>query len=126
MRSGDRPGLQNRRAAGSPVAGGFDPHSLPPFSLCEVSARTQNETLSVLRISQLTSAITLSDSGQDKDHDHGPIFPKARVDSRLNSGYLIGRLHVRSHWGIRASSFLIPDYLFTCSLERRRQEAVRS
>jgi len=30
MRSGDRPGLQNRRAAGLPVAGGFDPHSLPP------------------------------------------------------------------------------------------------
>jgi len=31
MRSGDRPGLQNRRAAGHPVTGGFDPHSLPPF-----------------------------------------------------------------------------------------------
>jgi hypothetical protein len=31
MRSGDRPGLQNRRAAGYPVTGGFDPHSLPPF-----------------------------------------------------------------------------------------------
>jgi hypothetical protein len=31
MRSGDRPGLQNRRAAGNPVAGGFDPHSLPPL-----------------------------------------------------------------------------------------------
>jgi hypothetical protein len=31
MRSGDRPGLQNRRAAGNPAAGGFDPHSLPPF-----------------------------------------------------------------------------------------------
>ena len=30
MRSGDRPGLQNRRAASSGVAGGFDPHSLPP------------------------------------------------------------------------------------------------
>jgi hypothetical protein len=30
MRSGDRPGLQNRWAAGFPVAGGFDPHSLPP------------------------------------------------------------------------------------------------
>ena len=30
MRSGDRPSLQNRRAAGLPVAGGFDPHSLPP------------------------------------------------------------------------------------------------
>ena len=33
MRSGDRPGLQNRRAAGNPAAGGFDPHSLPPFSM---------------------------------------------------------------------------------------------
>jgi hypothetical protein len=31
MRSGDRPGLQNRRAAGLPVVGGFDPHSLPPI-----------------------------------------------------------------------------------------------
>ena len=30
MRSGDRPGLQNRRVAGNPVTGGFDPHSLPP------------------------------------------------------------------------------------------------
>jgi cysteine synthase len=30
MRSGDRPGLQNRRAAGHPVIGGFDSHSLPP------------------------------------------------------------------------------------------------
>jgi hypothetical protein len=33
MRSGDRPGLQNRRVAGFPVTGGFDPHSLPPFVL---------------------------------------------------------------------------------------------
>src|SRR5580692_5645433 len=31
MRSGDRPGLQNRRAAGFPVTGGFDSHSLPPL-----------------------------------------------------------------------------------------------
>jgi hypothetical protein len=31
MRSGDRPGLQNRRAAGFPVTGGFDSHSLPPW-----------------------------------------------------------------------------------------------
>ena len=30
MRSGDRPGLQNRREAFA-VAGGFDSHSLPPF-----------------------------------------------------------------------------------------------
>src|SRR5271166_2594421 len=30
MRSGDRPGLQNRRTAGLPVVGGFDSHSLPP------------------------------------------------------------------------------------------------
>jgi hypothetical protein len=28
---GGLPGLQNRRAASSGVAGGFDPHSLPPF-----------------------------------------------------------------------------------------------
>jgi|1185.fasta_scaffold12304_3 hypothetical protein len=32
MRSGDRPGLQNRRVAGNPVTGGFDSHSLPPFA----------------------------------------------------------------------------------------------
>jgi hypothetical protein len=31
MRSGDRPGLQNRRVAGNPVTGGSDSHSLPPF-----------------------------------------------------------------------------------------------
>ena len=31
MRSGDRPGLQNRWVAGDPVTDGFDPHSLPPF-----------------------------------------------------------------------------------------------
>ena len=31
MWSGDHPGLQNRRAAGLPVTGGFDPHSLPPL-----------------------------------------------------------------------------------------------
>lgn len=31
MRSGDRPGLQNRRVADNPVTGGFDPHSLPPI-----------------------------------------------------------------------------------------------
>ncbi len=30
MRSGDRPGLQNRRAASFGFAGGFDSHSLPP------------------------------------------------------------------------------------------------
>ena len=33
MRSGDRPGLQNRRVVGNPVTGGFDPHSLPPLFL---------------------------------------------------------------------------------------------
>src|SRR5437868_551934 len=31
MSSGDGPGLQNRRAAGLPVAGAFDSHTLPPF-----------------------------------------------------------------------------------------------
>ena len=31
MGSGDPPGLQNRRAAGLPVAGAFDSHTLPPF-----------------------------------------------------------------------------------------------
>src|SRR5216683_5635382 len=30
MGSGDPPGLQNRRAAGHPVAGAFDSHTLPP------------------------------------------------------------------------------------------------
>src|SRR5207244_12911458 len=40
MRSGDRPGLQNRRAAGYPVTGGFDPHSLPPFLLRLIALQT--------------------------------------------------------------------------------------
>ena len=31
MGSGDPPGLQNRRAAGFPVAGAFDSHTLPPI-----------------------------------------------------------------------------------------------
>ena len=31
MGSGDPPGLQNRRAAGLPVAGAFDSHTLPPI-----------------------------------------------------------------------------------------------
>jgi hypothetical protein len=31
MRSGDRPGLQNRWTAGHPAVGGFDSHSLPPI-----------------------------------------------------------------------------------------------
>jgi hypothetical protein len=31
MGSGDPPGLQNRRAAGLPVAGVFDSHTLPPM-----------------------------------------------------------------------------------------------
>jgi hypothetical protein len=44
MRSGDRPGLQNRRMAGNPVIGGFDPHSLPPFfnNLDGVTVRPQS------------------------------------------------------------------------------------
>ena len=33
MGSGDPPGLQNRRAAGFPVAGAFDSHTLPPFTM---------------------------------------------------------------------------------------------
>ena len=33
MGSGDSPGLQNRRAAGLPVAGAFDSHTLPPIAL---------------------------------------------------------------------------------------------
>jgi hypothetical protein len=31
MRSGDRPGLQNRRSSSFGGDGGFDSHSLPPF-----------------------------------------------------------------------------------------------
>jgi len=42
MQSGDCPGLQNRRAAGFPVAGGFDPHSLPPFVFNWLGAPTAN------------------------------------------------------------------------------------
>jgi len=41
MRSGDRPGLQNRRVAGNPVTGGFDPHSLPPFVFITYDANVQ-------------------------------------------------------------------------------------
>jgi hypothetical protein len=47
MRSGDRPGLQNRRAAGNPIAGGFDPHSLPPFVFIDLAGgeiQSQGET----------------------------------------------------------------------------------
>jgi len=40
-------GLQNRRVAGNPVTGGFDPHSLPPFVfnwLGFLSIQSQSET----------------------------------------------------------------------------------
>ena len=37
MESGDSPGLQNRRAAISDVAGAFDSHTLPPFFLTHLS-----------------------------------------------------------------------------------------
>jgi hypothetical protein len=40
MWSGDHPGLQNRRAAGLPVTGGFDPHSLPPKQRTELRVRS--------------------------------------------------------------------------------------
>jgi hypothetical protein len=50
MVSGDTPGLQNRRVAGIPVAGGFDSHSLPPSfnnlqtcKLCGALAATTSE-----------------------------------------------------------------------------------
>jgi hypothetical protein len=48
MRSGDRPGLQNRRTASFGVVDGFDSHSLPPFvfnELCVVLLVSQAETL---------------------------------------------------------------------------------
>jgi len=41
MWSGDHPGLQNRRAAGYPVTGGFDSHSLPPFIAGRKAAMTR-------------------------------------------------------------------------------------
>jgi hypothetical protein len=41
MWSGDRHGLQNRRAAGFPVAGGFDSHSLPPLSAIALELATR-------------------------------------------------------------------------------------
>ena len=44
MRSGDRPGLQNRRAAGNPVTGGFDPHSLPPLLSLRLTRITSRRT----------------------------------------------------------------------------------
>jgi hypothetical protein len=37
MRSGDRPGLQNRWTAGYSVVGGFDSHSLPPFIFIDLT-----------------------------------------------------------------------------------------
>jgi hypothetical protein len=44
MWSGDHPGLQNRRAAGFPVAGGFDPHSLPPNHAKVISPTPEGTT----------------------------------------------------------------------------------
>src|SRR5205823_5495698 len=56
MRSGDRPGLQNRRVAGHPVTGGFDPHSLPP---CCVHLGEMPLSPAVEAERLLTSSITL-------------------------------------------------------------------
>jgi hypothetical protein len=54
MRSGDRPGLQNRRVAGNPVTGGFDPHSLPP-ALSSLQATKTSVRPSRHRIPQFES-----------------------------------------------------------------------
>ena len=57
MRSGDRPGLQNRRVAGNPVTDGFDPHSLPP-NISEERARTWTAVAPVLSCPRLSGART--------------------------------------------------------------------
>ena len=49
MGSGDPPGLQNRRAAGLPVAGAFDSHTLPPtFSIGCGAVETYHTAISAL------------------------------------------------------------------------------
>jgi hypothetical protein len=64
MQSGDCHGLQNRRAAGHPVTGGFDPHSLPPlFSRLAASPAitgigTDTTHLCCVRTKDKTSAAT--------------------------------------------------------------------
>ena len=69
MRSGDRPGLQNRRVAGFPVAGGFDSHSLPPFFIY-VAARQPAKENPAAR-SQF-SRYDFSETGAGTaDWDHG-------------------------------------------------------
>lgn len=59
MRSGDRPGLQNRRMAGNPVIGGFDPHSLPPIHFRWSSRRVRQ----LLRLSLQRLGIVLLSVG---------------------------------------------------------------
>jgi hypothetical protein len=64
MRSGDRPGLQNRRVAGTPVTGGFDPHSLPPFfnqlALLRSDPRSVNAISATFVLAFCISSVTTS------------------------------------------------------------------
>jgi hypothetical protein len=48
MGSGDPPGLQNRRAAGLPVAGVFDSHTLPPFPFSGIEGTAEGSHVEIV------------------------------------------------------------------------------
>ncbi len=58
--SGDGPGLQNRRAAGSPVADGFDPHSLPPFQTCRITGDSRFRSFRTHRLRSISDFLMVT------------------------------------------------------------------
>ncbi len=57
MWSGDHPGLQNRRAAGFPVAGAFDSHTLPPNN--KISRETRGRFRKAISLSRERTNLTM-------------------------------------------------------------------
>jgi cysteine synthase len=57
MWSGDHPGLQNRRAAGFPVAGAFDSHTLPPNN--KISGKTRGRFRRAISLSRERTNLTM-------------------------------------------------------------------
>ncbi len=76
MRSGDRPGLQNRRVAPSGVAGGFDPHSLPPFFNELAAGAISLQSVSVLESQTHHLAVRL----RHLISDHVTVYVHGRSD----------------------------------------------
>ena len=101
---GGCPGFQNRRVAGFPVTGGFDPHSLPPFVLnklnvhrADLRVRPRRHNRAADDARRYTSAVKDVGQGVALHDERGGIIVQDHVHPSEGAGGGVLFLAVQRH-----------------------------